>query len=102
MQALSNLAPGSVQESQPLCFACHKLKTQQEPRSMTKDFMASHFEMSVYEAYVTRPRPPPMVHKLKECEEIEGCQIADVIRCRKRALEFNTLPIPIILPIGPY
>lgn len=99
VQALSNLAPGSVQEFQPLCFACHKEKTASEPRSMTRDFMASHFEKSVYDNYVMSPRPPPMVYKLKECEEIRGCHIADVIRCRKRALEFNTHPIPVFSPL---
>ena len=40
-----------------------------------------------------------MVYKLKDCEEIQGCQISDVIRCRKRALEFNAHPIPIFSPL---
>ena len=61
--------------------------------------MASHFEKSVYEHYVVSPRPPPMVCKLKECEDINECQISDVIRCRKRALEQNTHPIAIFSPM---
>ena len=99
VQALQGLAPGAKQEFQPLCSACHQLETSQEPRSMTRDFMASHFEKSVYENYAMSPRPPSMVYKLKDCEEIQGCQISDVIRCRKRALEFNAHPIPIFSPL---
>jgi hypothetical protein len=90
IQALQSLAPGAKQVFQPLCAACHQLKTSQEPRSMTRDLLASHFEKSVYDRYVMSERPPPMVFKLKECEDINNCQIADVIRCRKRALVMNT------------
>ena len=61
--------------------------------------MASHFEKSVYENYVMSARPPPMVCKLKECEDANGCQISDVIRCRKRALELNTHKIAIFSPL---
>lgn len=39
-----------------------------------------------------------MVFKLKE-GEISGCQIADIVRCRKRALEANTHPIAIFSPL---
>ena len=99
VHALHSLAPGAVQEFQPLCSACHQLKTSHEPRSMTRDFMASHFEKSVYDNYVMSHRPSPMVYSLKECAEIRGCQISDVIRCRKRALEFNTHQIPIFSPL---
>ena len=89
IQALQSLAPGAKQVFQPLCPACHQLKTSQEPKNMTRDLLASHFEKSVYENYVMSERPPPMVYKPKECAEISGCQISDVIRCRKRALELN-------------
>ena len=44
VQALSTLAPGARQVFQPLCAACHQLKTASEPRSMTRDLLASHFE----------------------------------------------------------
>ena len=98
-EALRQLVPGMPQRFAPLCPACHQLKTAHEPRSLSLDFLASHFERSVYESYVLSPRPPPMVFKLKECDDIQGCQIADVIRCRKRSLEFNTHDIPIFCPL---
>ena len=40
--------------------------------------------------------PPPLVWKAKECPDVLGCEIADVRRCRKRALEFNVHPIPVV------
>jgi hypothetical protein len=33
------------------------------------------------------PRPPPLVYKAKEDAPVGECEIADVRRCRKRALE---------------
>ena len=41
-----------------------------------------------------------MVFKLKQCDDVAGCEIADVILCRKRSLEFNTHhDIPIFCPL---
>ena len=101
VEALRQLVSGMPQRFAPTCSACHQLKTANEPRSLSLDFLASHFEKSVCESYVLSPRPPPMVYKLKECDDIQGCQIADVIRCRKRSLEFNTHDLPIFCPRGP-
>ena len=40
-------------------------------------------------------RPPPLIYKPKQLgETIEGLLIADVRRCRKRALEFNLHAVP--------
>ena len=43
---------------QPLCVACHRLKTDGEAKSYDEDHMASHFEKNVWEQYVDSPRPP--------------------------------------------
>ena len=98
-EALRQLVPGMPQRFAPLCSACHQVKTANEPRSLSFDFLASHFEKSVYDSYVLSPRPPPMVYRLKGCDDVAGCQIADIIRCRKRALEFNVHDIPIFCPL---
>ena len=99
VHALRELTQDMDQVFQPLCLACHQMKTANEPRRMSLDFLASHFEKSVYEQYVMSKRPPPIVNKLKECDDIQGCQIADTIRCRRRALEFNSHDIPIFCPM---
>jgi hypothetical protein len=83
----------------PLCKACHTSKTATEPHSVEPDPLASHFEQAVFENYVMSPRPPPLVWKAKAFQEIEGCKIVDVRRCRKRALEFNVHPIPVFCPL---
>ena len=86
---------------QPLCPECHREKTQKEPRSFDQDPLLSHFEKEVYNQYVKSPRPPPLVHRAKELgdEGIAGCEIADVQRCRKRALQFNVHDLPIFSPL---
>jgi hypothetical protein len=58
---LQQLVAGQEQQFQPLCTPCHELKTNQSGRTLSMDFLASHFEKSVWEAYVTSPRPPPAV-----------------------------------------
>ena len=58
-----------------------------------------HFNPEVYEQYVGSPRPPPLVYKVKEVDDIAGCEIADVRRCRKRALQFNVHDLPIFSPL---
>ena len=79
----------------PLCTACHAEKTANAPRTLALDFLASHFEKNVYDSYVKSERPPPLVYQLKEVADLQHCEIADVIRCRKRALEYNMHDIPI-------
>ena len=58
---LQQLVAGQEQMFQPVCPPCHELKTSQEGRSQCLDWMASHFERSVWDSYVMSPRPPPMV-----------------------------------------
>ena len=76
------------QRFQPLCLECHQTKTETKSRSFECDVLASHFEKGVWEQCVESPRAPPLVWKAKECPDVLGCEIADVRRCRKRALEF--------------
>ena len=38
IQALQNIAPGTKQVFQPLCSACHQLKTLTDPKSLSLDF----------------------------------------------------------------
>jgi hypothetical protein len=60
------------------------------------DFLASHFQKGVYDAYFMSPRPSPTVFRLKDCEdpcEATALQIADVARRRKRSLEFSVRDI---------
>ncbi len=86
-----------AQEFQPLCKACHADKTATEPR-LEGDLLASHFETTVWDAYVMSPRPPPLCWKAK-AGAVEGCRIADVRRCRKRALEHNIHEVPVFSPL---
>ncbi len=85
---------------QPLCGACHRLKTDGEAKSYDEDHLASHFEKTVWEQYVDSPRPPPLVHRARAVPDtLVGLQIVDVVRCRKRALEFNVHPLPVFSPL---
>ena len=62
--------------------------------------MASHFEKNVWEQYIDSPRPPPLVHKAKTLPpSLAGLEIVDVMRCRKRALEYNVHPLPVFCPL---
>ena len=83
----------------PLCPACHTQKTSDESKAWDSDILASHFEQGVWEQYVDSPRPPPLVWRYKECPDVTGCEIADVRRCRKRALEFNAHRVPVFSPL---
>ena len=42
-------------------------------------------------------RIPPLVFKHRDCEAA-ACMLADVRRCRRRALEYNPYPIPAFSP----
>ncbi len=64
-----------------------------------EDHLASHLEKKVWEQYVLSPRPPPLVHRVRAVKSLTGMVIADVKRCRKRALEFNVHPIPVFSPL---
>ena len=68
-------------------------------RALSTDFLASHFEKSVWDAYVASPRPPPMVYKLKPTNAGAALEIADVVRCRKRGLEYNQHELPVFSPL---
>jgi hypothetical protein len=44
---------------------------------------------------VLSPRPPPLVYRVRALpESLDGFEIADVVRCRKRALELCAHPLP--------
>ena len=40
-----------------------------------------------------------MVYKLKEPDSAAALEIADIVRCRKRSLEFNQYDIPVFSPL---
>ncbi len=84
---------------QNLCTQCHREKTDAESKTHDSDHLASHLEKRVWEQYVLSPRPPPLVYKLREVKGLAGLEIADVRRCRKRALEFNVHPLPVFCPL---
>ena len=86
------------QDFQPCCSQCHAEKTFAEPREWEQDVLSSHFSEYVWQHYVMSPRSPPLVHRLKAVSDIENLSIADVRRCRKRALEFNVHCVPVVAP----
>ena len=53
----------------------------------------------MWDNYVLSDRLPPLIYKNEHIEDTNGCQIADVRRCRMRALLFNVHPIPVISPL---
>ena len=75
------------------------MKTDVESKSFDTDLLASHFERGVWENYVMSPRTPPLVYETKSDAPVAECEIADVRRCRKRALEYNVHPIPVFCPL---
>ena len=75
------------------------MNTDLEAKSYDTNLLASHFERGIWENYVMSPRPPPLVYKAKGDAPIAEYEIADVRRCRKRALEFNVHPIPVFGPL---
>ena len=105
---------------QPLCGECHQQKSQGEPILFDTDPLVSHVDRHVWEEYVLSSRTPPLVQKINKLSEsdpqpsaavslpkggaggilsLEGCRIADVRRCRFRALLLNSHPIPILSPL---
>ena len=87
------------QRFQPVCRTCHAQKSNEEPREPEHDVLASHFNQRVWDAYVLSERPPPLVHKVQQAESAAGLTIADVRRCRKRALEYNAHEVPVFSPL---
>ena len=88
---------GAAPECQPLCPACHREKTDLEARNLDSSIgLASTFEKHAWENYVLSERMPPLLYKHHECKEAaEQLRIVDVIRCRRRSLEYNNHCIPI-------
>ena len=81
---------------QAVCVACHSAKSKEEPQSYEADVLASYVNPFVWSGYVEAARPPPLVYHFEEVpEDLESLRIADVIRCRKRALEFAEHELPI-------
>ena len=82
-------------EFQPLCPQCHKEKTAAESRSLDSEILASSFDPRAWSQYVLSPRPPPLVSRVRALpESLDGFEIADVVRCRKRALELCAHELP--------
>ena len=95
----TSLAEQTIDSFWPLCSSCHSGKSATESRAFDNDVLASHFAKDAWEAYVQSPRPPPLVWRMKEVKETAGLWIADVRRCRKRALEYNAHPVPVFSPL---
>jgi 5-methylcytosine-specific restriction endonuclease McrA len=88
------------QKFQALCVECHSTKTRLESKRHENDEeLSSHFELAVWNDYVLSPRAPPLVFRAKELEDINGCMIADVRRCRRNALLENVHRIPLFCPL---
>ena len=87
-------------KTQPLCPSCHTEKTSIEPGALDSYLIASHFEKRAWGNCVLSERPPPLVYKAKELEDVTGCEIADVRRCRRNALLYKVHAIPCFCPLG--
>ena len=61
--------------------------------------MESNVDQHVWEHYVKSERIPPLIFKNEQCENPAACMIADVRRCRMRALLLNVHPIPVFSPL---
>ena len=85
----------STASYQPLCPACHLSKSQTEPQEYDDDPLASAVNTVVAVDYVQSARPPALVQHFSDADP-DVCQIADVIRCRKRALEFSEHELPVL------
>ncbi len=87
------------QKFQPLCVECHSTKTKLESKRHEDEELSSHFELGVWREYVLSPRAPPLVYRARELEDLHGCMIADVRRCRRNALLHNMHRIPLFCPL---
>ena len=86
---------GGAPQTQPLCKSCHKLKTSNESRNMDGCVFGSSFSKRAWDDYVESERLPALVWKCKELLPTATYMVADVKRCRRRALEFTPHKIPI-------
>ena len=89
---------GDPKPDQPLCQQCHANKTAEEPREFERSVLESNVDEHVWTHYVKSERLPPLILKNELCETPAVCMIADVVRCRMRALLLNVHPIPVLCP----
>ena len=89
----------TIESFQCLCPSCHQGKSAVESRAFENDIIASHFEKGVFERYVESPRPPPLVWRIKDVPDLPDLWIADVRRCRQRALLYCAHPVPVLSPL---
>ena len=61
--------------------------------------LESNVDRHVWEEYAMSERPPPLIYKNEVCENVAACRIADVMRCRMRALLLNCHEIPVLSPL---
>ena len=91
-----SFGPQEPDSFQSVCAACHAAKTINEPQSYEADVLASSVNPHVWGTYVKAARPPPLVHHFEDVpEDLNSLRIADVIRCRRRALEFSEHELPV-------
>ena len=83
----------------PRCLECHATKTSEEPQEFEMHPLESNVDRHVWEEYVMSERPPPLIYKNEVCENVAACRIADVRRCRMRALLLNCHEIPVLSPL---
>jgi hypothetical protein len=89
--------PLGAQDFQALCKSCHRAKTGLESASHhTACKLVSHFDEHAWTEYVLSPRASPLILKYKEVDvQLKSLKLCDIVKCRRRALEFNQYPIPI-------
>ena len=61
--------------------------------------LESNVDEHAWEHYVKSERLPPLIFKNEQCENPTSCMIADVRRCRMRALLMNVHPIGVLSPL---
>ena len=83
---------------QLLCQACHADKSKQE-NFRSADPLLSKFAPNVYKSYVESPKPLPLVFESHKPIDGKVLYLVDVIRCRKNALYFCSVPIHCFSPL---
>ncbi|CAE8607610.1 unnamed protein product, partial [Polarella glacialis] len=92
---LRQTVQGAPQVFQAICASCHMDKTQlsgSQARTLNSSFSAP-----VWEAYVSSPRPPPLVWSAHEHNGNQLCEL-DVRRCRRSALCHSAHDFPVFSP----
>ena len=87
---------GSEQIFQALCASCHMDKTQLEGRQDRT--LTSVFSKPTWDAYVSTPRPPPLVWQAHSSTEDSDKIELDVRRCRRNALAYSAHEFPVFSP----